>query len=91
MSEVKFGPYLDGRSLIVIRNTPSFSGNMLNADPITYKLIWKSTEQNPMDDSVAGAAWSNGRCPPANVPRSNSLSCPKNNTCGMAGNMSCVK
>ena len=93
--EVKFGPYLDGRSPNSHTcNTPSFSGNMLNADSITYKLYLEIYgTKNPMDDSVAGAAWSNGRCPPANVPPGQIALgyAHKNNTCGMAGNMSCVR
>ena len=93
--EIEFGPYADGRSPNSHTcNTPSFSSNMLNADSITYKLYLEIYgTKNPINSSVSGAEWSNGTCPPQNVPQGQIVMgyAHKNNTCGMAGNMSCIK
>ena len=93
--QIKFGPYADGRSPNSHTcNTPSFSSNMLNADSITYKLYLEIYgTKNPINSSVSGVDWSNGRCPPQNVPQGQIVMgyAHKNNTCGMAGNVSCIK
>ena len=67
---------------------------MLNADSITYKLYLEIYgTKNPISSTVSGAEWSNGKCPPQNVPQGQIVMgyAHKNNTCGMAGNMSCIK
>tara|TARA_Y200000002_G_C22434315_1_gene559393 strand:+ start:71 stop:619 length:549 start_codon:yes stop_codon:yes gene_type:complete len=93
--QVTFGPYLDGRSPNSHTcNTPSFSKNMLNADSITYKIYLENYGiKNPLNSSISGSSWSNGTCPPSNVPKGQLAMgyAHKNNTCGMAGNMSCIK
>ena len=93
--EIKFGPYLDGRSPKTHTcNTSGFSSNMLNADSITYKLYLENYGmKNPYNGSQLGINWSNGTCPPQNVIQGQMVMgyAHKNNTCGMAGNMSCVK
>ena len=67
--EIKFGPYLDGRSPNTHTcNTSGFSSNMLNADSITYKLYLENYGlKNPISSSQLGINWSNGKCPPQNV------------------------
>ena len=93
--EIKFGPYQDGRSPNTHTcNTPGFSSNMLNADSITYKLYLENFGmKNPFNSSQLGINWSNGTCPPQSVAQGQIVMgyAHKNNTCGMAGNMSCVR
>ena len=93
--EIKFGPYLDGRSPNMHTcNTSGFSSNMLNADSITYKLYLENYGlKNPISSSQLGINWSNGKCPPQNVIQGQIVMgyAHKKNSCGMAGNMSCVK
>ena len=93
--QIKFGPYKDGRSPNTHTcNTSGFSSNMLNADSLMYKLYLENYGmKNPISSSQLGINWSNGTCPPQNVVQGQIVMgyAHKNNTCGMAGNMSCIK
>ena len=67
---------------------------MLSADSITYKLYLENFGmKNPINSSQLGINWSNGTCPPQSVAQGQIVMgyAHKNNTCGMAGNMSCIK
>mgnify|MGYP003331115967 CR=1 FL=1 len=59
----------------------------------TYLEV-KDNIKNPFDANAAKPVdWSNGRCPPANPVKGQIILgyAHKNNTCGLAGNMSCIK
>ena len=54
----------------------------------------KDNIKNPYDSNAAKPVdWSNGRCPPANSSKGQIILgyAHKNNTCGMGGNVSCIK
>ena len=75
-------------------NTPKFSS--LNADSLTWQVYRevKLNAKNPYDAAATKPIdWSNGRCPPANPSKGQIILgyAHKNNTCGMAGNVSCIK
>ena len=89
--EIEFGPFKNRSP-----NTWTCSGS-LNADNITWNtyLEVKDNIKNPYDSNAAKPVdWSNGRCPPATNPAKGQIIlgyAHKNNTCGLAGNMSCIK
>ena len=88
--EIEFGPFKNRSP-----NTWICSGS-LNADNITYNtfLEVKDNIKNPFDANAAKPVdWSNGRCPPVNPIKGQIILgyAHKNNTCGLAGNMSCIK
>ena len=94
--EIKFGPYKDRSPNSHTCNTSNFQTSALNADSITYKIFleMKDNVKNPYDSKAAKPVdWSNGTCPPANPSKGQIILgyAHKNNTCGMAGNMSCIK
>ena len=88
--EIEFGPFKNRSP-----NTWTCSGS-LNADNITWNtyLEVKDNIKNPYDSNAAKPVdWSNGRCPPTNPAKGQIILgyAHKNNTCGLAGNMSCIK
>ena len=92
--EIKFGPYQDGRKPDNHTcNTSDMNGASINADNITYRteLQFYNTK-NPYNNSIPGIIWSNGKCPPTNVQRGQIGMgyAHKNNSCGLAGNVSCI-
>jgi len=91
--EIKFGPYQDGRKPDSHTcNTVSFGS--LNADSVTYRTYLQFyNTKNPISNEIPGIVWSNGSCPPQNLkPGQIGMGyAHKSNTCGMAGNMSCIR
>ena len=94
--EVTFGPFCTTGCSPKTKtcNTPKFSS--LNADSLTWQVYRevKLNAKNPYDAAATKPIdWSNGRCPPANPSKGQIILgyAHKNNTCGMAGNVSCIK
>ena len=93
--KVKFGPYQGVKPDSHTCNTANMEGASINADTITYRtyLEMKGQISNPYDKSKASIVWSNGSCPPQNVSKGQIGMgyAQRNNSCGMAGNISCIK
>jgi len=93
--EIKFGPYQDGRKPDNHTcNTADMPGSHLNADTITYRTYLEFyNTKNKFNSSIPGIVWSNGKCPPTNIQRGQIAMgyTQRNNSCGMAGNISCIK
>ena len=93
--EVKFGPYQDGRKPDNHTcNTSNMQGAAINADNITYRTYLQFyNTKNPIDGDIPGIVWSNGTCPSQNLKQGQIGMgyASKNNTCGMAGNISCIR
>ena len=96
--EVTFGPFCTTGCSPKTRtcNTAKFPTSYLNADSLTWNVYRevKLNAKNPYDAAATKPIdWSNGRCPPANPSKGQIILgyAHKNNTCGMAGNVSCIK
>ena len=96
--EVTFGPFCTtGCSPKTITcNTSKFQTSSFSADNLTWHVYRevKLNAKNPFDAAATKPIdWSNGTCPPANPSKGQIILgyAHKNNTCGMSGNMSCIK
>ncbi len=96
--EVTFGPFCTTGCSPKTKtcNTSKFQTSSLNADSLTWQVYRevKLNAKNPYDSAATKPIdWSNGRCPPANPSKGQIILgyAHKNNTCGMAGNVSCIK